>query len=267
MKYSDFHVHTTYCDGNDSPETIIKYALHLGMPAIGFSGHSYVPVEGSGCMSPEETMLYRNEIRKLALKYKGLIDIYLGIEQDVDSEPAEDVYDYIIGSVHHLHRNGRDIPVDHSRDAFIQAVKDIYNGDYYAICEDYYETEANVYAKTHCDLIGHFDLVTKFNEGCGLFDIRAPRYRAAWQKAADSLLRLGIPFEINTGAIARGYRTSPYPDQEILSYLNERGASFVLSGDSHSAQALCFEFEQREEAAKRDGIRMIDFREVIRARK
>ncbi len=264
MKFADFHVHTTYCDGNDSPEETIKYALSMGMPAIGFSGHSYLPIAWDWCMSTDGTIRYRKEIRELGKIYRGKIEVYLGIEQDADSEPAADGYDYIIGSVHYLHKDGRDIPVDHSRETFVQAVKDCYNGDYYAMCEDYFAAEARVCHLTHCDLIGHFDLVTKFNEGCELFDIRHPRYRAAWRRAADTLLRTGVPFEINTGAIYRGYRTTPYPDREIVLYLNERGASFVLSGDSHSARSLCFEFEQCADEAQREGIRLIDFRKIIR---
>ncbi|MBQ0005173.1 MAG: hypothetical protein KBS68_04840, partial [Clostridiales bacterium] len=93
---------------------------------------------------------------------------------------------------------------------------------------------------------GHFDLISKVNEKDHLFDEHHPRYVAAWQKAADKLLESGRPFEINTGAISRGYRTQPYPSLEMIEYLKERGASFVLASDSHNTETLCYDFDKYE---------------------
>ena len=52
----------------------------------------------------------------------------------------------------------------------------------------------------------------------------------------DKLLDTEKPplFEINFGAVIRGYRTEPYPSKPILEYLKARGAKFILSGDSHT---------------------------------
>ena len=38
---SNFHTHTVYSDGKDTPEDIILEALRLGCSAIGFSDDSY----------------------------------------------------------------------------------------------------------------------------------------------------------------------------------------------------------------------------------
>ncbi len=99
-------------------------------------------------------------------------------------------------------------------------------------------------AATGCGVIGHFDIVAKFNEGGALFDERHPRYVAAWRAAADELLRSGAVFEINTGGIARGWRSTPYPAPPILDYLAAGGARFLLSGDAHRADGLCFGFDE-----------------------
>ena len=57
-------------------------------------------------------------------------------------------------------------------------------------------------------------------------------------------MRSGKVFEINTGAISRGYRTQPYPSADIRSYIKAKGGTFILSGDSHSADTLCFQFDR-----------------------
>ena len=101
------------------------------------------------------------------------------------------------------------------------------------------------------DIIGHFDLITKFYEGGALFDETEPRYIAASRAAADVLLKTGKPFEINTGAISRGYRTAPYPSLALRDYIRHKGGSFLLSSDSHAKESLCFQFAALESESKR----------------
>ena len=117
----------------------------------------------------------------------------------------------------------------------------------YALVEDYYATVSRVVEVTKCDIIGHFDLVTKFIEQAPAFDVHHPRYIRAWQQAADILLKTGKPFEINTGAISRGYRTEPYPSREIRDYIRAHGGKMLLSSDSHRKETIAFRFEEYEE--------------------
>lgn len=242
MSLADYHVHTRFCDGKNSPEELVRAAIERGLTAIGFSGHSHTAFDESWCMSPAGTIQYRAEIARLKEAYGGVIRIYCGVEQDYDSDAPTDGYDYVIGSVHYLHLGEEYLPVDESPALLRAAAARYFGGDLYGLCEAYYAKVARVVERTGCDLIGHFDLITKFNEGEALFSTGEARYQAAWRAAADALLETGKTFEINTGAIARGYRRAPYPDQEILRYLRDGGARFVLSGDAHSVEGLCYDF-------------------------
>ena len=53
-----------------------------------------------------------------------------------------------------------------------------------------------------------------------------------------------VPFELNTGAISRGYRTSPYPADDISEYIKNGGGRLVLSSDAHRAEDIAFAFER-----------------------
>ena len=64
-------------------------------------------------------------------------------------------------------------------------------GDMLARVEEYYRLVSRVAERTHCQLIGHFDLIAKLNERERLFDEDDPRYVAAWRRAADALLETG----------------------------------------------------------------------------
>ena len=119
----------------------------------------------------------------------------------------------------------------------------IITADPYAYAEDYYSIVGDVLRKTNANIIGHFDLITKFNERSYRFDEENPRYKNAVTDAIDALLPYGRPFEVNTGAISRGYRTTPYPSVRQLEYINSKGGVVILSSDSHRADTLNFAFE------------------------
>lgn len=234
---NNYHTHTRYCDGKDSPEELVLRAIELGCTELGFSGHSYVPFDDC-CMTLEGTRAYQREIRELQARYADRIRILLGVEQDYYSPMPTDAYDYVIGSVHYVYRDGEYLPVDLSRDRQIEIVREHYAGDFYAFAEDYYALVGQVYEKTRCRIVGHFDLITKFNEDESLFDTAHPRYRAAALRAQYQLSHEPAIFEINTGAIARGYRTTPYPDPFLLEELRRRKLPLILSSDCHDRKDL-----------------------------
>ena len=246
MNYSNYHTHTIFCDGADSPEELVLEAIHLGCPEIGFSGHSFLK-EDSGSMSPKDTQAYCAEVRRLKTVYFGRINILLGIELDYYSElPRDEHFDYVIGAVHYVKKDGLMLAVDESRDGFLQTVRDVYWGDYYGFAEDYYREVADLHNKTCCDIIAHFDLIAKYNEGNSLFDTGHPRYVAAATAALDSLMNSHSILEINTGAIARGYRSEAYPERWILGRWLDAGKPVILSSDCHDRRQLLFGFPQTE---------------------
>ena len=232
------HTHSIYSDGKNTTEEMIQAAIAAGLKTIGISDHAHMDFEDVWGMKLSKIESYKAELSRLKEKYGVLIEIKCGIEQDLYSDTDTAGYDYVIGSVHHIKVGDEYIPVDESAEILKKACEKHYEGDFYRMAEAYYEGVARIAEVTKPDIIGHFDLITKFCEKEALFDENDERYKAAWKKAADALLPYGIPFEINTGAITRGCRPTPYPSKEIYRYLKENGASFVYSSDSHSAEAL-----------------------------
>ena len=237
----DLHMHTTFSDGKDSPEAMIQEALRRGFTRVGISDHSHADWD-SAAMAASSIEPYKREMARLKEAYRGRIEVMIGLERDYYSDDFS-AYDYVIGSVHAMRmEDGHFLCVDWTPERLAEDCRRYFQGDWYALAERYFEVEADVVRRTECDLIGHFDLVSKFNEGEGWFDPAHPRYRAAWQRAAEELLRTGKPFEINTGAISRGYRTDAYPSREIREYLRARGGRMILSSDAHQKENIGFEF-------------------------
>ncbi|MBR6502707.1 MAG: histidinol-phosphatase [Clostridia bacterium] len=243
----NFHTHTTYCDGKSTAEEMIQKAIELGFSKLGFSGHSYTEFDLEPCMTREGTEEYKKEIIRLKEKYKDKIEIFLGIEYDYHSVEPMDGYDYILGSVHYLFKDGEYLCIDYSRQVQIDAVNKHYGGDYYAYIEDYYNTVADLYNKLKCDVIGHFDLITKYNADGSLFDVNHPRYIAAWKKAADAIIKTPAVVEINTGGMARGHVNHPYPSKEIIDYFKQNGKKLIFSSDCHNKDFLLYGYDDVKE--------------------
>lgn len=256
MIKSDFHTHTTYCDGSDSVREMIDYAVAERMESIGFSGHSHTSFDESYCMSAADTEKYIREISILKRRYSGQIEIYLGIEKDRFSDITNtDRFDYVIGSVHYVFKDNVYLPVDESESVFVNNIDEHYGGDVFAFCEDYYRLVSSFAGMDNIDIIGHFDLVTKFNENGRLFDTRNRMYEAAVNDALYKLAAADKILEINTGAIYRGYRTTPYPASDILVKWNKLGGRIIFSGDAHRRAGLCYKFEEAGKLAAKCGFR------------
>ena len=102
---------------------------------------------------------------------------------------------------------------------------------------------AQVYEKTGCQIIAHFDLLTKFNSDGDLFDTKHPRYLAAAETALEALLKTPAALEVNYGAIARGYTQQPYPETWVLERWLKAGKPVCFSSDCHNRNQLLFGYD------------------------
>lgn len=238
MMTSDLHTHTTFSDGKNTPEEMVLSAIEKGLKTIGISDHSLTVFDSGYCMKLEKIPAYIEEINRLKEKYRDKIEVLCGFEQDLFSEKPNYNFDYIIGSVHYVKVKEEYVPVDFSAKKLKDAADKYFDGDIYPLLEEYYRLVGTITEKIDADIIGHFDLITKFQEKEPLFDENDERYVKAWKAAADKLLKANIPFEINSGAISRGYRTTPYPSPAIKDYILKNGGRFIYNSDSHSADAV-----------------------------
>lgn len=268
---SNFHTHTLLCDGTDTPEELIEAAIAKEFDTLGFSGHCYTAYDESYCMSRENTIKYKAEISRLRNKYEGKLKILCGIEQDFGSDEPTGDYDYVIGSVHALFPNAdadsadnfhgydrsRCFYIDWSVEETERTINELCGGDPYAMCEHYFRMVSILPEVTGCQIIGHFDLVTKFNEKHPLFDENHPRYMAAAYAALAALLEKNVIFEINTGAMAKGWKTAPYPAPWILKRIAAKGGSVIINSDCHKAEALDFAFDEALALAQNTGVNIL----------
>ncbi len=232
MIFSDLHTHSFYCDGKNSPEEMVLSAIKKGLKKIGIVIHAYIP-DATYCVKLDKIEEFKKEIKRLKEKYFGKIEVLCGVEMDLYSNMSTEGFDYIIGSVHYFSVNGKLFDVDYNSLDFEKTIKEQFDGDYYSATENYFSSVGKICEIVKPNIIGHLDLVSKFNENNKFFDEKNPRYERAWKGAVDKLLKYNIPFEINLGAISRGYKSVPYPSLDMIKYIKENGGKFILSSDAH----------------------------------
>lgn len=246
MKHlQNLHTHSRFCDGQDTPEEMLLTAMEKGFESIGFSGHSWMHFSPAYAMSPEDTQAYRREILRLREKYAGKIGVFLGLEMEMFSTDVDlSGYDYLIGSSHYFCFDGKMVGFDRAAGPVRQVIDEWFGGDGMKYAKAYYKNLARLPEYGDFDVIGHFDLIAKHCEKEDFFDTASEEYRGYAAEAAEALAGKIPYFEVNTGAIARGYRTTPYPDAFLLRKMKELGFKPIISSDCHQREMLDCGFEQ-----------------------
>lgn len=257
MIRSDVHVHTRFCDGEGEPAEFAERAAELGMSSLGFSAHSYTGFDKSCALKDEAG--YITAVNALKAAFKGRLEIALGTEQDFYSRIERGNYDYIIGSVHYIHgeKTGRYYAVDLSAKTLENFAERECGGDFSQIYLRYYGLVKEMAEKLKPDVVGHFDLIKKFNKNSSFFDENGEDYKNAALAAVRAAAKTGAIFEVNTGGVSRGYGKEFYPAPFILEEIRRLGASVVLTSDAHSKDNLLYGFERAEKELKELGFKSV----------
>jgi histidinol-phosphatase (PHP family) len=246
---TNLHTHCTLCDGKSTAEEVVLSAIEKGFTSLGFSSHGFTDFDQRFCLQDYDS--YIRTLSALREKYKKDITIYIGVEEEAGCPVPRERFDYIIGSMHYFLANGRFYSIDGGVDCFKECI-DLFDGDPCKMAQCYYETLCGYLLDRKPDIIGHFDLVTKFDELEPML-LNNPKYRAIAAKYIDIAANADCIFEVNTGAIARGVRTGVYPDTELLHILKKRDAKLTISSDSHRADTLDCYFEETRQLMRHIG--------------
>jgi histidinol-phosphatase (PHP family) len=219
------------------------------MISLGFSDHSFTPCDTSYCMKLEDYSKYCSEVKRLAAEYRNEIPVFLGIEKDYYSEIDRSMFDYVIASVHYIVRCNDCYAIDHTAKDQQDCRDNVFGGNMMDFVKCYYEMVAEQASVCKPDVIGHFDVIDKFS----ITPEESDEYIRITEEALKETFKHCKRFEINTGAISRGWRKVPYPAYHLLETLKELGGEIVINSDSHNPDNLDFYFNEAAEIAKKAG--------------
>jgi histidinol-phosphatase (PHP family) len=250
----NYHTHTHHCDGHCQPAEFAEAALQKGMPRLGFSGHNVVPFATEWTMPAERLASYLSEVREVRERYKGRLEIFLGMEADfipgmtspVHSRIRELDLDFTIGSVHFVGPVDGDHAwtVDGPRAELEAAIARGFAGKARPLVERYYELLSTMARTAAPDIIGHFDIVKKNNRDGAFFREDEAWYQEAVRGALDAVRGSGSILEINTGGVVRNTSGSYYPSQWILHEAHEMNIPVMVNADAHTPDAIDGKFPE-----------------------
>lgn len=263
MFTQNLHAHGQFDDGKSTLEEMLLASRKAGLTSLGFSVHCPLPYGNVWACAHSQLPAYIDEVRRLRDKYAGQIELFLGVEWDVIAQGFDlSPFDYAIGSVHHLPMAMKlpegcppelaamfpvDYPsVDESGEATARCLAGHFDGDTDAYAKAYFAEVKMVAAQDKAQIVGHFDLLTKFDEERRFFTPPTKAYMDAALDAMQTLVKANKIFEVNTGAISRGYRSEPYPSRALLCALREMGGKVTISADTHHVSSVACAFDQAE---------------------
>jgi histidinol-phosphatase (PHP family) len=273
MKLASYHVHTRFCDGQDTAEEMVLAAIGAGMSGIGFSAHAAWPFATGFHLAFSRYTEYFDEIERLKALYGTKIGILRGFEADYlppATMPDPAIYarfspDFLIGSVHFVATDKKNTPadlwaVDAEAEEVQKGIRECFDGDGKRAAQAYWHTVRDMIATCRFDIIGHLDVLRKRNGVLHFFDESAAWYRDELENTAAVIARSGKIVELNTGAIARKAMDGIYPSDDLLSILRRYNIPIVINSDAHRAKDLLCAYDQAREAALRAGFTSISYR-------
>ncbi len=250
--FIDYHTHHARCGhAIGELEEYVKKGIEIGLAQIGLSDHmpllhvdpaSYYP---EMAMPMEEIPRYVEECLALKEKYKGQIDVRVGLEGDYIEGCEEQIeaivkaypWDYVIGSVHFLGEwDITDFRQTHGWEG----------RDRMAVYEQYYDAIGKAAATGFYDYIGHIDVIKRFGfqpDG----DVKHLE-----NAALEAVKRHGLAIELN----ASGLRTPAaemFPSRRMLEYAHKLGIPLTIGSDAHQPERLGQYLDQARAVLKEVG--------------
>jgi len=248
----NYHMHTTYSDGRLSPKETIDLAIKLGLKFICFTDHYKNPPNTNpwGTIFSED---YLNEIKELKEKFKDKIDISFGAEFNwftnekewIKKEVKKINYDFIIGSVHGVSKNGKYFTITSSEKSWLELFKEF--GNIKDIIKEYYREIREMANSGLFDSVGHFDVVKIYTNND--FE-NSDWYKKEVIKTLETIKKSGMCIEINTSGWKRAKCKEQYPNIWILKEIKKLDIPLTIGADSHFIDEIDFELERAIEIAK-----------------
>ena len=193
---------------------------------------------------------YIQEVRDAQEKFGHRIKILLGFEVDylpshhqiMQSNLAKYPVDYHIGSVHMMDRfrsGTENWLIDCSAPMFEEGIQE--HGGIENVYRRYYKSVRD-FAKVHNHaIIGHIDLIKKFNQDNRFFDANSPHYLSQLETTLDTIKETGKVVEVNTAGLFKDVAET-YPSEKALHMILHRHIPICLSSDAHDPKHLSRQF-------------------------
>lgn len=260
--FADYHVHTEFSDDSIYPmENVIRDAVEMGMDEIcltdhvdygikdDWDGNVRIRFRGGEPLANVDYPVYAEKIRILTERYKGRINIKMGLEFGVQMHTiprfealfARYPFDFIILSIHQVE----------DKEFWTQ---DFQKGRTQKEYNDrYYEELLNVVKHyKNYSVLGHMDLIKRYDEAG---DYPFEQVKPAIEEILKIVIADGKGIEVNTSSHRYGLSDTT-PSRDILNLYRSLGGEIITIGsDSHKPEHLRTYIEETKPLLKELGFK------------
>ncbi|MDX1775129.1 MAG: histidinol-phosphatase [Desulfobulbales bacterium] len=231
----DGHIHTNLCNhARGEMEEYVQAAIERGLRKIIFLEHLEVGIQyfESTWLTDADFDFYHAEGKRLQQKYRGMIDIGLGVEVGYNPRHLEVIrqklalhsWDRVGISYHFLETDAGHLNMVSSKKVNVDAL------DQYGIDETifrYYNGLREAVHKLPGQVLCHIDAVLRHHPEAK----PTPAHLKLIDRLLDAVAHRKMAIEVNTS----GYKikNEPYPAKMILKKALERDISLVAGSDAH----------------------------------
>ncbi|WP_434748529.1 histidinol-phosphatase HisJ [Paenibacillus amylolyticus] len=237
----DYHTHHERCGhAVGQLEEYVQRGIEIGLSQIGLSDHmpllhvdpaAYYP---EMAMPMDELPRYVEECFSLKEKYRGQIDVRVGLEGDyiegweteIGSIIERYPWDYVIGSVHFL----GEWDITDFRQTHHWEGKDVLG-----VYRQYYDAVSKAAATGMYDIIGHSDVIKRFGY------VPSPdqtEERIALENAAlQAIAKSGCAMELNASGLSKPC-AEMFPSRRMLTEALRLDIPLTMGSDAHDPMKL-----------------------------
>jgi histidinol-phosphatase (PHP family) len=228
----DYHMHTTFSDGKSSYLSYLEVARKKDLAEIGFADHiTLAPVDW--CVKEIDFPVLRENLKNLCNNFSEDVQVRFGLEMDYFPGKEDELrqiityfpVDYVIGSVHFIG--------DWNFDSDVSLYGKWSNNELYRM---YFEHVQKAAKSGLFDIIGHFDLIKKFNCWPETDQL------ALFEETLKILKEANVVLELNTSGIDRPCKEF-FPSREILALACKHGIQVTLGSDAHQPDQVARHFD------------------------
>ncbi|PYE44508.1 histidinol-phosphatase HisJ [Paenibacillus barcinonensis] len=237
----DYHTHHERCGhAIGKLEEYVQRGIEIGLSQIGLSDHMpllhvdpahYYP---EMAMPMEELPQYVEECFSLKEKYRGQIDVRVGLEGDyiegwetqIRSIIERYPWDYVIGSVHFL----GEWDITDFRQTHHWEGKDVLE-----VYRQYYDAVGKAAATGMYDIMGHSDVIKRFGY---VPSSEQTEERIALENAAlQAIAKSGCAMELNASGLSKPC-AEMFPSRRMLTEAIRLGIPLTMGSDAHDPMKL-----------------------------
>jgi histidinol-phosphatase (PHP family) len=248
--WSNFHMHSNYCDGKAEMIDYVQEAKSIGMLSIGFSSHAPVNFPCLWCMKAEKFGSYIQAIDALKASVAEL-EVYKGLEVDfipgiVSVDNFRQNVDYTIGSIHFVDRypDGTPWEIDGTHVGFLDGLEKIFQNDIRKAVTRYFELTREMIETACPTIVGHLDKIKIQNPAQKFFSEDEDWYKKEIKKTIDLIAEKKVIVEVNTRGIYQKKSSTTYPSPWILELMHARKVPITISSDAHHPADIINQFPE-----------------------